>query len=180
MLIEASRSLLLIVDVQERLAPAMTGREDVVRNCTILMRAAGEMKVPQLLSEQYPQGLGHTLAELAELASPEDIYGKVEFSCPQNAPLKERLATENRDQIVIAGIEAHVCVLQSAFDLIADKRDVFIVADAVASRRPESKELALQRMRDAGIATVTTEMVVFEWLRAASSPAFKTLSKLIC
>lgn len=179
MLIDASRSLLLTIDVQERLAPAMSGREEAVRNAAILLRAANELGVPRVLSEQYPQGLGHTVEDLRALAEEGDVLSKVEFSCWRNAPLKERLADAGRDQIVVSGIEAHVCVLQSALDMNDEGRSVFVVADAVASRRPESKEIALQRMREAGVAIVTTEMVVFEWLRAASSPAFKTLSKLI-
>lgn len=179
MLIEASRSLLLVVDVQERLAAAMEGRDAMVANTGILMAAAAELAIPAIVSEQYPQGLGHTVGELTEAAARAAIHPKLEFSVLRNPAIADRLSGETRDQIIVAGIEAHVCVLQSAFDLKAAGRSVFVVADAVASRRMESKATALQRMAADGIRVVTTEMVVFEWLGAASAPAFKTLSKLI-
>lgn len=179
MLIDPSRSLLLVIDVQERLAPAMSDSVAVVRNAAILLQAAVEMKVPALLSEQYPKGLGITLPELRRLAREEDIYYKMEFSAAKSPSIEKRLSSESRDQIIVAGIEAHVCVLQTALDLGGSGRSVFVVADAVDSRRAESKAVALDRMRVAGIEVVTTEMVVFEWLRSAAAPAFKALSKLI-
>ena len=157
----------------------MSARDEMVRNCAILMKAAAEMKVPTVVSEQYPEGLGRTLPELHELARAEDLFSKLEFSCVRNERLRKQLSRDGRDQTIIAGIEAHVCVLQSALDLSDGKGSVFVAADAIASRRPESKEFALRRMSNAGITTVTTEMVVFEWLRTASSPSFKALSKLI-
>ncbi len=183
MLIDSSRSLLLIVDVQARLAPVLTDRDGLVRNCAILMKAAAELDVPIIVSEQYPEGLGPTVPELRGLSRDEDIYRKVEFSCVRNAALSERFKAEDRPQVVVAGSELHVCVLQSAFDLHlagrgADDR-VFVVADAVDSRRAESRAVALDRLGAAGVSIVTTEMVVFEWLRTASSPSFRKLSRLI-
>jgi nicotinamidase-related amidase len=179
MLIDRDQSLLLVVDIQERLAPAMDRPDEVVRNAATLMKAAAEVAVPTVVSEQYPKGLGPTVPELAGLATAGNVYDKLEFSCHRNAGLAERLDKDARDQIVIAGMEAHVCVLQTALDLAEAGKSVFVVADAVGSRRPESRDIALRRMEAAGITAVTTEMVVFEWLRTAAAPAFKPLSKLI-
>lgn len=182
MLVDASLSLLLVVDVQDRLAPVMDDRDRVVRNSTILMKAATELGVPVVVSEQYPKGLGPTIPELRSLARDEDVYAKNTFSCLRDEAIAARFAAENRPQTIVAGIESHVCVLQSALDLV-DRRGngggVFVVADAVDSRRPDSREIALDRLRQAGVSVVTTEMVVFEWLRTAASPSFKALSKLI-
>lgn len=182
MLIDPSRSLLLIVDVQDRLARVMDDRDRVVRNCAILMKAAAEMDVPVVVSEQYPQGLGPTIPELRDLACEADIYGKVTFSCLATEAIAARLAAEGRSQTIVAGMESHVCVLQSALDLQARRGDddrVFVVADAVESRRPDSKAIALDRFRAEGVGVVTTEMVVFEWMRTSAIPSFRTLSKLI-
>jgi isochorismate hydrolase len=179
MLAEAHRSLLLIVDIQERLAAAMDERDAMIRNSVILLQAATEMRVPILASEQYPQGLGHTVPELGHRLSGEDVVSKVEFSCWQNRPLRERIAASGKDQVIVAGIEAHVCVLETALDLRKAGKEVFVVADAVASRRVESREMALRRLSANEVEIVTTEMVVLEWLGSAASPSFKTISKLI-
>ena len=179
MLITPDRSQFLIIDVQDRLAAAIPEREQIVRNCAVLLKAANELGVPVMASEQYPQGLGHTVAELSALTKPEDRLEKVEFSCVQNERLADRLKRPGRDQIVIGGVEAHVCVLQTAFDALSRGSEVFVVADAVGSRHTTSKELALRRLEAGGASVVTTEMVVFEWLQSASAPAFKALSKLI-
>ena len=179
MLISPDRSQFLMIDVQDRLAAAMPEREQIVRNCAVLLKAANELGVPVVASEQYPQGLGHTVAELSALTEPEERLEKVECSCVQNEALADRLKRTGRDQIVIGGVEAHVCVLQTAFDALSRGSEVFVVADAVGSRQATSKELALRRLEAGGASVVTTEMVVFEWLQSASAPAFKALSKLI-
>ena len=177
MLIERARSLVLLVDMQERLVPAMTGAAEVIANCGILLRGAHKLGVPILASEQYPKGLGHTLPELAALAPirPE----KLEFSCYANPILREELSRAGRKQVVICGVEAHVCVLQTGLDLIDAGFQVFVVTDAVASRRAESRDVALSRLAGAGAVPVTVEMALFEWLRSAAAPDFRAISKLI-
>lgn len=179
MLIDPKNSQVLIIDVQPRLAAAMPDRDRIVGNCSLLLNAAREIDVPVLASEQYPQGLGETVPTLAELIPSSQRLAKMEFSCLRNAELASRLETVAKEQVVLAGMEAHVCVLQTAFDLVGQGKDVFVVADAVGSRKPESKETALSRLAAAGAAIVTTEMVAFEWLGSASAPAFRTISKLI-
>lgn len=178
MLIKADRSALLVIDIQDKLAPAMNNIEGVVENTGILMRAAARLKIPHLVSEQYPQGLGATVGALAELGAGE-AAGKVTFSCMADGGYVSRFNALGRDQAVVAGIEAHVCVLQTAMDLLERNVQVFVVADATASRSPDSHAMALHRIGGAGAEIVTTEMVLFEWLGRAGTPAFKDLSKLI-
>jgi nicotinamidase-related amidase len=179
MLIERDRSCLLVVDIQERLAPAMADPATVIRNAAVLMQAAGRLGVPVLVSEQYPQGLGRTVPDLRPLAPVQAFVSKIDFSCAADPALSERIAQTGREQVVICGIEAHVCVLQSALGLQQQDYETFVVADAVSSRAPISRETALRRLGGNGVELVTTEMVVFEWLGKAGTPEFKELSKLI-
>jgi nicotinamidase-related amidase len=177
MLLERTKSLLLLVDMQERLIPAIAGAAELIAQCGILLRAAYELGVPILGSEQYPKGLGTTIPALAEFATRR--LEKVEFSAYANAAIKDELTRAGQKQIVLAGVEAHVCVLQTALELIDAGFQVFAVADAVGSRRPQSREMALQRIARAGGTLITVEMALFEWLRSARAPEFRSISKLI-
>lgn len=177
MLLNAAKSQLLVVDMQERLAPAIAGIDGVEGNCRLLLEGAREMAVPVLVSEQYPQGLGRTLPTLLPLLGSNQAFEKMEFSCFANDNLRRALTAGERRQHLICGIEAHVCVLQTALEMKAAGEAVALVADAVGSRRPENRDLALQRAARAGIEIVSTEMVLFEWLRSAAAPAFKTIAK---
>jgi nicotinamidase-related amidase len=179
MLVNAGESCLLVVDVQERLLPAVTDGEAVVENTAILLKAAAALDVPVLASEQYPKGIGHTVPELSALLPADAVVEKVHFSCLADAGFAGRFAALGRRQAVIAGLEAHVCVLQTAEQILADGHDVFVVADAVSSRAPANHAAALRRLEAAGARIVTTEMVVFEWLGQAGTPAFRELSRLI-
>lgn len=179
MLIERLRSCLLVIDVQERLLPAMAEGGNVVANAAVLIKAANRLGVPVLLSEQYPKGLGPTVAALSALVPEGPAVAKTEFSCAAAPGYLDRLRATGRDQLVLAGIEAHVCVLQTALQFRSLGYAVFVVADAVSSRKPESVGLALARMREAGAVPVTTEMVLFEWLGRAGTAEFKELSALI-
>jgi nicotinamidase-related amidase len=177
MLLERAKSLLLLVDMQERLVPAMADATNVSTRCGILLRGAEALGVPVLASEQYPKGLGATIPELAALA-PKRLE-KMEFSGYANGAIRDELTRADRGQIVLAGIEAHVCVLQTGLELIAAGFQVFVSTDAVASRRPESREVALHRLYRAGATLINVEMALFEWLRSASAPEFRAISKLI-
>jgi nicotinamidase-related amidase len=182
MLLRAERSFLAVVDVQERLAPAMATPEPAIARCEILMRAAARLGVPMLVSEQYPKGLGRTVPALAALAATNDVVEKIHFSCADEHAWAERLGLfdeSGRDQAVVCGMEAHVCVLQTALGLHEQGYQVAVVADAVSSRRKEDAGLALARMSQAGLTVVSAEMVVFEWLRRAGTAEFKELSALI-
>ena len=190
MILNKDRSILLAVDIKARLLPVMAEPERVVRNTTILVSAAKILAVPALASEQYPVGIGHIVPAVRELFEPGAIFEKSEFSCVRNTAIagkpaikdpviRERLATYGRRQVVLCGIESHVCVLQTAFDLITQGYQPFVAADAVSSRDPENRAVALDRLRAGGIGVVSTEMVVFEWLERSDTPEFKALSRLI-
>ncbi len=177
MLLERAKSLLLLVDMQERLVPAMADPAEVTARCGILLTAANALGVPVLATEQYSKGLGLTVPALAELA-PHRME-KLEFSAYANPAIRDEITRTHRSQIVLAGVEAHVCVLQTGLELIEAGLQVFLAADAVASRRPESREVALHRMARAGATAITVEMALFEWLRSAAAPEFRAVSKLI-
>ncbi len=177
MLIHPQESALLLVDVQARLLPAIADHDTLVAHCDWLVRAAKDLAIPMLCSEQYPQGLGPTVPELRAHFSDDAIIGKTAFSCAAEPACLSRIEGLNRRQIVIAGIEAHVCVLQTAIELRQRGLHVFVVADAVASRNPDDVELALARMSDAGVIVVSREMAVFEWMQRAGTDSFRHISK---
>lgn len=179
MLMKVASSCLVVIDVQERLLPVIADAERVERRCGALMQAARRLDVPMLVSEQYPKGIGPTVASLRDLAPAGAVAEKMHFSCGEEATFAARLAAIDRCQVVVAGIEAHVCVLQSCLSFKEQGYDVFVVADACSSRDPRNAELAFDRMRGNGIAVVSTEMVLFEWLHRAGTAKFKDLMKLI-
>lgn len=178
MLLERDRCQLLMVDIQERLLPAISDAAIVVQNGGRLLEAARALAVPVVVSEQHPAGLGRTVPQLATMAPANAVHDKLEFSCFANPALRATLSGERR-QTVIFGVEAHVCVLQTALEMVDADLDVTIVVDAIGSRAAESKEIALRRMGDAGVRLATTEMILFEWLRRAGTPEFKSISRLI-
>lgn len=179
MLLDARASCLLIVDFQERLAPAIAEIDGIVERVVILMRAAARLEVPILVSEQYPKGLGATIAAVAAHVPSAATIEKIEFSAAANPDFGARLAELGRPQPVVCGVEAHVCVLQTVLDLNQAGYSVAMVRDGCGSRRSENAEAAFARAGRQGIELVTSEMVVFEWLRRADSPAFREVSKLI-
>lgn len=179
MLMSAAASCLLVVDIQERLLPKMAAPQPVVENTAVLLKAARRLDVPVLVSEQYPRGLGATVPHLEPLLRPDEKVEKLYFSCIGEEAFADRFRALQRHQAVVAGIEAHVCVLQTVEDLLASGIETFVVEDATSSRVKKSQATAMARLREAGARVVTTEMVVFEWLAKAGTPAFKDLSALI-
>ena len=180
MILSPTTSQLLVIDVQEKLAPAMSDAAPVIENSARLVTAARHFALPVTISEQYPRGIGPTVETIREAAGNEARYfEKLAFSCLRDEAIAAHLKAQQRRQIVVTGIEAHVCVLQSALDLKAAGHEVFVVVDAVASRQEASREIALRRMEQAGVHPVTTEMVIFEWLGRAGTPDFKALLPLI-
>ncbi len=177
------RSQVLLVDLQERLVPAIDGQAEIVAAAERLAKYAVRLGVPITISEQYPKGLGPTLGAVRAAAGNEAVtLAKVEFSCVANAGLAARLdalKSEGRSQVVVAGVEAHVCVLQTVLDLLGEGFEVFVAADAVGSRRAESKALALARMQGADAVIVDSEMVAFEWLERAGTPEFRDVQALL-
>lgn len=185
MLVRAGLSQLIIVDMQTRLITAMPQDDSqaTIKNAGILAQASAMLEVPVIITEQYPQGLGNTVPELLALLpslKPANLMPveKLTFSCMAE-PKFSRQLTRDRSQVVLAGVEAHICVLQTALSLIAANKQVFIAEDAVISRNPANKANAIARMRDAGCIITNTESIVFEWLGKAEGDAFKAISKLI-
>lgn len=181
MLIRAGDSCLVVIDMQERLVPAMQAPARTIRNARVLVTAAAELGVPVLMTEQYPKGLGHTVPELARAgeAANAAILPKMHFSCMEDAGFAKAFRATGRKQAVVAGMEAHICVVQTAASLMSEGVEVFVVTDATSSRTLESEKACLDRLQALGAGIVTTEMVVFEWLGQAGTPAFKTLLPLI-
>ena len=180
MLIEASKSCLLIVDMQERLLPVIHEAARVADNCITLIAAAEKLDLPIIISEQYPKGLGPTVPELENKNAM--IFDKLAFSVWRNETLKahfKKMEDSGFKQVIIGGVEAHVCVLQSALDLKNAGFEVFVVADAVGSRHQDSVNLALSRLRHIGVQVINLEMAVFELAGKAGTPEFKALSALI-
>ena len=172
-------SLLAIIDVQERLLPVVQNPQQIVFNVRRLLAGARLFGVPIVISEQYPQGLGSTVKELTPHI-PEDaaILPKKSFSVYENAGIRTEIDARKRSQIILCGVETHVCVLQSAFDLLRTGHEVYIVADAVGSRFLGDQETALRRFETAGMILTTTESLLFEWCRTAEHPQFKEISRL--
>ena len=175
-------SALLIVDVQTRLAAAMPAdaRAAVLRNAGILIEAARALGIPIVQTEQYPRGLGATEPEIAErLAGRAQRLEKTAFSCCGAEGFDAAVCADNRTQWILCGMEAHVCVLQTALELHARGLEVFVVEDGVCSRTDTNRANALARLRQAGVIVSNTESVLFEWLRDAADPQFKALSALV-
>lgn len=183
MLADRDRAQLLIIDVQERLAPHIADGESVAANCERLVRYARRLGVPVTITEQYPKGLGPTVASIREVAGNDTpCLEKIAFSCWRDEAIRSRLSTlegEGRDQIVVAGTETHVCVGQTVLELLENGKTVFVVADAVGSREARVRDIALDRFRASGATIVAQEMVAFEWLGRGDDPAFKDLIQLI-
>jgi len=177
MMIDAKRSALLLIDVQEKLLPGIHEKERFVDNCRWLLEVGKLMEVPTLASEQYPQGVGPTTEVLRSLLPESSFFGKTHFSCVQAPDVYPEIEAIDREQWVLCGMEAHVCVLQTALDLKARGKQVFVVADAISARSAVDTELAIARLREEGIRIVSREMVAFEWLQRADAPQFKAFSK---
>lgn len=177
---QASSSQLIIVDVQERLATAMAPEpmQAVIRRCQMLLQAAGLLGVPALYTEQYPRGLGTTCAPLLPMLEPHQRIEKMTFSCCDEPGFMQKLDND-RPQVMLAGMEAHICVLQTALALQARGWQVFVIADAVIARALANRRNALARLRQAGVIVSNTESLLFEWLGKAGGDSFRQISKLI-
>lgn len=176
MLINSENSALLVIDVQAKLLPGVFENETLVKNCQWLIGVAQLMGVPVRGSEQYPQGVGPTIESLRTLLPDGSYVGKTHFSCVDAPDCNSQIEALDREVIVICGMEAHVCVLQTALRLLETGKTVYVVADAISARNPRDTEVALQRMRDEGVKIVTREMVGFEWIRRSDAPQFKRFS----
>ncbi len=172
-------TVLAIVDVQGKLANLMHGREALFENLRKIIKGARILDIPILWAEQNPEALGPTIPEVAALLSDTQPISKLSFSCCRNESFMQALKASNRRQVLIAGIEAHVCIYQTTVDLLRSGHEVQVVVDAVSSRAAANKEIGLQKMRDAGASLTSTETALFELLGVAEGKEFKEILKIV-
>ncbi|WP_019176915.1 hydrolase [Methanomassiliicoccus luminyensis] len=178
-LLKRDDAVLLIIDVQDRLAAVMPEKDLTVAATVRLVEGAKLMSVPIIVTEQYPRGLGPTLLAISGALPEHQKFEKLSFSCCGEAGFDEVLDGLGRKSVLIAGMEAHICVLQTALALLGKGHDVHIARDAVCSRVEENKDVALDLMRDAGAVITTSEIALFQLLGRAGVPEFKAISALV-
>lgn len=169
----------LIIDMQERLFPVMEGKETLLKSCITLIQGLSELKLPLLFTQQYTKGLGETLPEIKSLVPDFDFVEKSNFSCCDELQIVEKLKEHNTKNVILCGIESHVCVLQTAVDLKEAGLNPIVVMDCVSSRTPENFELAKERFRFEGIMMTSYESILFELTRTSTAPEFRAISKLV-
>jgi nicotinamidase-related amidase len=175
--LEAERCALLVVDIQEKLLPPIFQKDQLVRNSKLLIRAAGVLKIPAVMSTQYAKGLGKTVPELASLLPETEAIDKDRFSCFGSevfCTLLKRLPG-NRNTLLLCGMESHICVMQTALAALREGYLLHVASDAVSSRTEWNWKIGLERMRAAGAVISSTEMMIYELMRSSSSPAFKDM-----
>ena len=178
--LDRADALLMVIDVQEKLAAAMPKAPlaELERNAAVLIRAARRLEIPVIATEQYPKGLGPTVASLRELL-PQEPMSKMEFSCGASKPIARHVLGSGRKQVVVVGMEAHVCVFQTVRDLLRGGFSVFVAQDAVVSRSEANRDVGLRLCEKAGATLTSTETVLFDLLGVAGTPEFKELTALI-
>lgn len=177
--LSAENTVLVAIDFQDRLFPVMHEKEQLLDNTLKLIRGMQALDVPVLLTEQYPKGLGPTLPEIKGLLPDAQPIQKTCFSCCDNDEFLRALESLGRRQVLVCGIEAHICVYQTAMALLRDGYDVQVVADCISSRKPDNKLTCLFRMGAVGVSPTTMEMALFELLKVAKGDAFKQISSIV-
>jgi nicotinamidase-related amidase len=175
--LEAERCALLVIDIQEKLLPPIFQKEQLVRNAQLLIRAAGVLKIPAIVSTQYAKGLGGTVAEVASLLPETEAIDKNLFSCFGSevfCTLLKRLPGQ-RNTLLLCGMESHICVTQTALAALREGYIVHVASDAVSSRTEWNWKIGLERMRAAGAVISSTEMMIYELMRSSGSAAFKEM-----
>ena len=178
-MLKPEKTVLTIVDVQGKLAQMMSGKQALFENLQKIIKGIQALEIPILWVEQNPEGLGSTIPEVAELLAGINPISKLSFSCCKNERFIQALKAANCNQILIVGIEAHICVYQTAMDLVKLGHEVEVVTDAVSSRTVENKNVALQKMSRAGVSLTSTEMALFELLEVAEGEQFKEILKIV-
>lgn len=172
-------AVLVVIDVQEKLMKVMCQREELIENLQKLIRGVQVFNVPIIVTEQYPQGLGATIQEIAKLLSNAQPLPKLSFSCCDDEEFVKKLDMLRRRQVVVSGIESHVCVYQTVRDLINSRYEVHVVTDTVSSRTLGNKEVGLNMMRQMGAVLTSTETALFEMLKIAKGESFKAISQIV-
>ena len=178
-MITRADAVLVIIDIQGNLAQAMFDKENIFSNTVKLIKGFNVLNLPVIITEQIPQKLGRTLPQIAAELDGVKPIAKESFSCWEENNFKEQLKALRRRDVVLLGIETHVCVYQTAVDLISNGYNVHLVADAVSSRTPENRRIGIEAMKSAGAKITSTEMVLFEMLRTAADPKAKEFFKIV-
>jgi nicotinamidase-related amidase len=169
----------LVIDIQERLFPVMNEKENLLKNCEILIAGLVELSVPTIVTQQYTKGLGGTLPEIKSLIPDFNFIEKRDFSCCDELSVIEKLKETGAENVIICGIESHVCVLQTAVDLKEAGLNPIVVLDCISSRSKENIEVAKERFRFEGIMITSCESILFELTRSSAAPEFRAISKLV-
>ncbi|MHB8090369.1 MAG: hydrolase [Syntrophales bacterium] len=172
-------SVLVVIDFQGNLAQAMDNKQDLFSNVQKLIRGVQALEIPVLATEQIPAKLGSTIPEIAQHLTGAKIIAKEGFSCWKNESFKKELTALNRKQILISGIEAHICVYQTAMDLVEAGYEVQVVADAISSRTPQNRITGIQKMAAGGVGITSTEMALFELLKTAADPKARQIFQIV-
>jgi len=175
--LEPEQCSLIVIDIQEKLLPPIFQKERLVKNSQLLIRLAGILKIPTLMSTQYAKGLGQTIPEIASLLPEIEAIDKQLFSCFGSdvfCSVLKRLPG-NRNTVLLCGMESHICVMQTALGALREGYIVHVASDAVSSRTEWNWQIGLERMRSAGAVISSTEMIIYELLRSSGAPAFKEL-----
>lgn len=173
-----NEAVFMVVDIQERLVPAMPDGQTVIHNTNILLTLCKKLDIPVIVTEQYPKGLGKTVAEISENLGEVSIYEKITYT-GYTDDVKTGLKKLGKKKVILAGMETHICVLQTTRDLLTNGYQVFVLGDAVCSRTKENYRNGLVQMSAMGAVVTNTETVVFDILKQAGTPLFKEMSKLI-
>lgn len=179
-MLTTDNTILLVIDVQSKLAQVMHQREQLFANLERMIKGVQVLELPIILTEQVPEKLGPTRSEIGELFNGDfSPVSKSSFSCCGNAQFMERFKALERQQVLLTGIEAHICVYQTSVDLINLGYEVQLVTDGVASRTPENRAIGINRIKEAGASLTSIETALFELLRVAEGPQFKQISKIV-
>lgn len=180
MRILAEDTMAIVIDYQEKLVPVMSDKELLIHNTDILIRGLNILQIPMILTQQYTKGIGMTVEEIRKAYGETFVYhDKVSFSCCEDEDILAEIKKYKKKNIIIFGIEAHICVLQTVIDCLADKYNVIVIEDCISSRRINDKRVAIQRALAEGAIISTYESILFELVGKAGSDTFKSISKLI-
>lgn len=179
-LLNPDQTLLLVVDIQEKFKPVLFNAQDVINNTKRLIQGCNLLNVPVLVSEQYPQGLGHTVSELTQALQPDAvILEKTRFGCCDEPSIMTQIKAFERQQILVCGLEAHICVNQTVLRLLEAEYQVHLIEDAIGTRKEQNYHIALQKMTRLGAIPSCVEMALFELLGSSKHPQFKAIQKLV-
>ena len=181
MLLDSSKLTLIFIDIQEKLLPKIFNNKEIMKNCQKIIEVSNYLKIPTIMSEQYPKGLGNTVKPINDLLIKGDFekFEKSSFSCFGSAEFSDYFFKQKKTQVILCGIEAHICVLQTAYDLIFQGIEVYLINEAIGSRKNLDKSLALERMQKWGINVINFEMFAFELIKDSNHKHFKEISSLV-